>query len=64
MASTDAGCEKMILTDNETKLDLLNNEAIAKTIVKLFRANFAGGLGRELVKLEGREQTHDARWHT
>src|SRR5579872_6705944 len=25
----------MILTDNETKVDLLNNEAIAKTIVKL-----------------------------
>src|SRR6266853_1395748 len=27
----------MILTDNETKVDLLNNEAIAKTIVKLLR---------------------------
>lgn len=27
----------MILTDNETKVDLLNNEAIAKTIVRLLR---------------------------
>jgi predicted KAP-like P-loop ATPase len=27
----------MILPDNETKVDLLNNEAIAKTIVKLLR---------------------------
>ena len=27
----------MILTDNETKVDLLNNEAIAKTIVTLLR---------------------------
>lgn len=27
----------MILTDNETKIDLLNNEAIAATIVKLLR---------------------------
>jgi predicted KAP-like P-loop ATPase len=27
----------MILTDNETKIDLLNNEAIATTIVKLLR---------------------------
>src|SRR5688500_1474200 len=25
----------MVLTDNETKVDLLNNEAIAKTIVEL-----------------------------
>src|SRR5437016_11036407 len=28
---------KMILSDNETKVDLLNNEAIAKTIVMLLR---------------------------
>jgi len=28
----------MILTDNETKVDLLNNEAIAKTIIDLLRA--------------------------
>ncbi|MGE4339801.1 MAG: Qat anti-phage system ATPase QatA [Pigmentiphaga sp.] len=28
----------MILTDNETKLDLLNNEAIATTIIELLRA--------------------------
>lgn len=28
----------MILADNETKVDLLNNEAIAKTIVKLLKA--------------------------
>jgi hypothetical protein len=28
----------MLLTDNETKVDLLNNEAIAATIVKLLRA--------------------------
>lgn len=28
----------MILTDNETKVDLLNNEAIATTIIKLLRA--------------------------
>lgn len=28
----------MILTDNETKVDLLNNEAIAATIIKLLRA--------------------------
>lgn len=28
----------MILTDNETKVDLLNNEAIATTIIELFRA--------------------------
>lgn len=27
----------MILTDNETKIDLLNNEAIAKTIIELLR---------------------------
>src|SRR5258706_6412762 len=27
----------MILSDNETKVDLLNNEAIAATIVKLLR---------------------------
>jgi hypothetical protein len=27
----------MILTDNETKVDLLNNEAIAATIVALLR---------------------------
>lgn len=27
----------MILTDNETKIDLLNNEAIAKTIIDLLR---------------------------
>ncbi len=27
----------MILSDNETKVDLLNNEAIAKTIVSLVR---------------------------
>ena len=27
----------MILTDNETKVDLLNNEAIAKTIIGLLR---------------------------
>jgi predicted KAP-like P-loop ATPase len=29
----------MILTDNETKIDLLNNEAIATTIVRLLRVN-------------------------
>jgi hypothetical protein len=29
----------MILTDNETKVDLLNNEAIAKTIIELLREN-------------------------
>lgn len=28
----------MILTDNETKIDLLNNEAIASTIIELLRA--------------------------
>jgi predicted KAP-like P-loop ATPase len=27
----------MIVTDNETKVDLLNNEAIAKTIIELLR---------------------------
>ena len=27
----------MILSDNETKVDLLNNEAIAKTIVSLIK---------------------------
>jgi KAP family P-loop domain len=27
----------MLLTDNETKVDLLNNEAIAKTIITLLR---------------------------
>ncbi len=27
----------MILTGNETKIDLLNNEAIATTIIKLLR---------------------------
>lgn len=30
--------QKMILADNETKLDLLNNEAIAATVVGLLRA--------------------------
>jgi predicted KAP-like P-loop ATPase len=29
----------MILTDNETKVDLLNNEAIATTIIGLLRKN-------------------------
>lgn len=29
----------MILADNETKVDLLNNEAIASTIIKMLRAN-------------------------
>lgn len=28
----------MILTDNETKVDLLNNEAIASTIIELLRS--------------------------
>jgi hypothetical protein len=28
----------MILTDNKTKVDLLNNEAIASTIIELLRA--------------------------
>jgi hypothetical protein len=28
----------MILANNETKVDLLNNDAIAQTIVKLLRA--------------------------
>ena len=27
----------MLLTDNETNVDLLNNEAIAKTIITLLR---------------------------
>lgn len=31
------GVKKMILSDNETKVDLLNNEAIAKTIVSLIK---------------------------
>src|SRR3546814_19496934 len=31
------GWGEMILTDNETKVDLLNNEAIAKTIIDLLR---------------------------
>ena len=31
----------MILSDNETKVDLLNNEAIAKTIVdRVYKAAF------------------------
>lgn len=29
----------MVLTDNETKVDLLNNEAIAKTIINLIRSD-------------------------
>ena len=33
----NGGVEKMILSDNETKVDLLNNEAIAKTIVSLIK---------------------------
>ena len=28
---------EMILSDNETKFDLLNNEAIAKTVVNLIK---------------------------
>lgn len=28
----------MILTDNETKVDLLNNEAIASTIIEILRS--------------------------
>lgn len=38
MLTSDGG-EKgaMILADNETKVDLLNNEAIAKTIIELLR---------------------------
>jgi KAP family P-loop domain len=32
------GAQPVILTDNETKVDLLNNEAIAATIIKLLRA--------------------------
>lgn len=31
----------MILTDNETKVDLLNNEAISKTIIELLRPTLA-----------------------
>lgn len=31
------GVEEMILSDNETKVDLINNEAIAKTIVSLIK---------------------------
>ena len=31
----------MILPDNETRIDLLNNEAIAATIIKLLRAQHA-----------------------
>ncbi|MGO2009777.1 Qat anti-phage system ATPase QatA [Vreelandella alkaliphila] len=30
--------EKMLLTDNETKVDLLNNEAIASTIIELLQS--------------------------
>ena len=37
----------MILTDNETKVDLLNNAAIASTIVRLLRD-----------KLEKRARSH------
>jgi hypothetical protein len=33
----------MILTDNETKVDLLNNEAIAKTIIELLREHLLPG---------------------
>ena len=33
----NGGAEGMILSDNETKVDLLNNEAIAKTIVSLIK---------------------------
>lgn len=35
--SSDDTCTAMILSDNETKVDLLNNETIAKTIVLLLR---------------------------
>jgi hypothetical protein len=33
------GMRAVILTDNEMKIDLLNNEAIAKTIIELLREN-------------------------
>jgi putative protein kinase ArgK-like GTPase of G3E family len=36
-ARAPAGGNRVILTDNETKVDLLNNEAIAKTIIALLR---------------------------
>ena len=36
----------MILTDNETKVDLLNNEAIAATIIKLLRTRPAERMHR------------------
>src|SRR5260370_42694962 len=36
-ARESAGANGMIFTDNETKIDLLNNEAIAKTIIALLR---------------------------
>src|SRR5260370_33816676 len=36
-ARESAGANGMIFTDNETKIDLLNNEALAKTIIALLR---------------------------
>jgi predicted KAP-like P-loop ATPase len=36
-AQLQGGFNAMILTDNETRLDLLNNEAIARTIIRLLR---------------------------
>ena len=33
----------MILTDNETRVDLLNNEAISKTIIELLRTMTESG---------------------
>ena len=41
----------MILTDNETKVDLLNNEAIAKTIIELLREKPGDPLASNLVRL-------------
>ena len=51
----------MILSDNETKVDLLNNEAIAKTIVTLLRekpehpvtVGVHGDLGRREIERPG-----------
>ncbi len=56
----------MILTDNETKVDLLNNEAIASTIVKLLRGRpeqpVTVGVHGDCVERESEFYTQNRGW--
>lgn len=47
----------MILPDNETRVDLLNNEAIAATIIALLRARNAGTPSRSVFMATGARES-------